>query len=323
METFEYFKDAAKYILGLKLIKKQLIKTQSYTGFFGLLQSMSSIHNLYLDLVKNGPMDYLLTFKLSQDHLETFFGSIRSRHGFNNNPNAIQFRSAYKQLIIHNEVTSPATANCITLDETNILTTSSTSKIIRPVANDDELYDPSILSADYKNFIASHGLHDVVSDAVVYISGFVERSIRKKLICQACLEALDAVPMMGGALINMKNFGTHGGLCSPRQAVVVLCRLAEKNIQIFDEKKQLSQNRMYFEILNKCLRDVPPKLLENMEDHVKDCGPMENHRYLLIRSIFEEYLKVKLYHLGKLKTMELHSQFIRSKNTKLIQFAGQ
>lgn len=39
-------------------------------------------------------------------------------------------------------------------------------------------------------------------------------------------------------------------------------------------------------------------------DHVKDCDPLESHRYnLLIKSIIEEYLKLKLCHLRKLMTM--------------------
>ena len=105
---------------------------------------------MYIEHVKKGPMDYLLTFKLSQDHLETFFASIRSRHGFNNNPNAIQFRSAYKQLIIHNEVKSPSSANCVKVDDTNILTISSTSKIVKKAVEEDESYDPLILSTDLK-----------------------------------------------------------------------------------------------------------------------------------------------------------------------------
>ena len=137
------------------------------------------------------------------------------------------------------------------------------------------------------------------------------------------MEALDENPNMEGILINKRIFGKHGGLCTPKQAVVVLCRLAERNLQIAEEKKHFTQSQMYLTILNKCLRDVPPKLLNNMEDHVKDCDPLENHRYLLIRSILEEYLKIKLYFLGKLKSMDMHTNFIRSKNTKLVQFRGQ
>lgn len=75
---------------------------------------------------------------------------------------------------------------------------------------------------------------------------------------------------------------------------------------------------MYLQVLNKCLRDVPPKLLNNMDE-----DPLENHRYLLIKSIIEEYLKVKLVNIRKLLTSEPHKKFVRSKNTQVALFAGQ
>lgn len=65
---------------------------------------------------------------------------------------------------------------------------------------------------------------------------------------------------------------------------------------------------MYIKILNKCLRDVPPKLLDNMDEHVKECDPLENHKYFLIKAIVGEYLKVKLFHSGKLLSFELHKK---------------
>lgn len=49
------------------------------------------------DKLKTLRMKYLLTYKLSQDYLETFFSAI-SRGGFNNNPNVFQLKSAYKRL---------------------------------------------------------------------------------------------------------------------------------------------------------------------------------------------------------------------------------
>jgi len=49
-------------------------------------------------------MNYLLLYKLSQDYLEVFFSDMRKRGGFNNNPNAIQFRSAYKRLLVRSQV---------------------------------------------------------------------------------------------------------------------------------------------------------------------------------------------------------------------------
>ena len=42
---------------------------------------------------------FLLTFKMSQDPLENFFGSIRMSCGFGNNPTSIQFKAAFQNLL--------------------------------------------------------------------------------------------------------------------------------------------------------------------------------------------------------------------------------
>jgi hypothetical protein len=39
---------------------------------------------------------YVPAYKVSLDHLELFFSSIRSAGGWNNNPTARQFTAAYK-----------------------------------------------------------------------------------------------------------------------------------------------------------------------------------------------------------------------------------
>jgi len=48
------------------------------------------VKSLFCELVgrDNAPMKYLLTYKFSQDHIELFFGAVRSTGGFNNNPTA-------------------------------------------------------------------------------------------------------------------------------------------------------------------------------------------------------------------------------------------
>jgi hypothetical protein len=64
---------------------------------------MRNIFCLYEEYNCQG-LDYLLTFKLSQDFLETFFCAVRARGDFNNNPNVLQFQSAYKRLLIRHEI---------------------------------------------------------------------------------------------------------------------------------------------------------------------------------------------------------------------------
>lgn len=63
-------------------------------------------------MLKEKKLTFLLTYKLSQDHLEMFFACIRRCDGFNNNPTARQFKSAYKKLLTHINISVPLTANC-------------------------------------------------------------------------------------------------------------------------------------------------------------------------------------------------------------------
>ena len=81
-----------------------MITTKRKTGFLGFLTGIRSVRSLYNSLVVTGKLNYILTYKLSQDHLELFFGAVRAAGGFNNNPNAIQFVAAYKRLFMRSNI---------------------------------------------------------------------------------------------------------------------------------------------------------------------------------------------------------------------------
>ena len=66
------------------------------------------------------PLKYLLTYKLSQDHIKHFFGCVRSHGGCNNNPTARQFTAIYKRLLTHHEVKA-INGNCIQIEDVPIL----------------------------------------------------------------------------------------------------------------------------------------------------------------------------------------------------------
>lgn len=80
-----YFEFAKKYIKGLKLIengqKKPILKTKSFTPFFGFYHNMTSFMGIYNDYVKPNGVDEFYAFDVSQDHLESFFGCIRRMGG--------------------------------------------------------------------------------------------------------------------------------------------------------------------------------------------------------------------------------------------------
>lgn len=61
----------------------------------------------------------IYAYRFSQDHLEIFFGSIRSKSGCNNNPNTQQLEAIYKRLIKkNNQIICSTKANCTDFSET-------------------------------------------------------------------------------------------------------------------------------------------------------------------------------------------------------------
>lgn len=128
----KYLEDSKLFIGSLKTTNgSNVLYSQRKTGFLGLIISISSAENLFNDVVKNNKyLNYILTYKLSQDHIELFFSAIRARGGFNNNPTAAQFEGAYKRLLLHAEISAPSGANCIAQDGTSVLSISSAHKAV-------------------------------------------------------------------------------------------------------------------------------------------------------------------------------------------------
>lgn len=62
-------------------------------------------------------MTFLITHKISQDHLETFI-AVWSKGGYNDNPTCRQFQAAYKRLLVHNSIVGSVNGNCSILENT-------------------------------------------------------------------------------------------------------------------------------------------------------------------------------------------------------------
>lgn len=134
----------------------------------------------------------MLFFK---DHLELFFGAIRSRNGCNNNPTARQFISSFKQLLIHSQIKG-SNGNCEMLDKTAILhvtknvikASDDTEKDITDIkSNDasiieDERLDEKLNDNDLNaacDAIDSIELSDFKENTIGYISGYVVRMVKR------------------------------------------------------------------------------------------------------------------------------------------------
>lgn len=181
----------------IQISKKKLVESANKTGFIGALICIESLKTLYTYIVEDKKMiNYLSLYRISQDHLELFFGLIRRHGGYNNNPNILQFRAAYKKTLNHLELRSSFTGNCIPLDNFSILNSTS-ENIINSTASlnrhDEQSYEvlqtPRLLSSDVEaenncDIFATMLDHETItceSKIIVgYISGYVSRLLTKK-----------------------------------------------------------------------------------------------------------------------------------------------
>jgi len=100
LQKFYYYVNNLKFADG-----QYVVKSQRSTGFLGFLICFKSLMNLKSTLIDTNRLKYLLFYKLSQDHLEMFYDSVRAQGGNNNNnPTTRQFESAYKKLLVNAQI---------------------------------------------------------------------------------------------------------------------------------------------------------------------------------------------------------------------------
>ena len=204
--------EARSYILSLKesVNNLPLVAGRRKTGFVGFIMCIDSAISTYETLVMSHEfhMNFLLTYKFSQDHIELFFGQIRSMGGSNNNPTARQFSKAYKQLLTHNEIQDVTRGNCLPLNSITVLTASSftTGNVIcqqeiPSVTIINKSVTKSRASEDISEFheiedycINYDELSTCSEKIVAYIAGFVVSKLKQTIGCEFCLAVLVSIP---------------------------------------------------------------------------------------------------------------------------------
>jgi len=220
------------YIKSLKLVDKKnnmvipILQSKRRVGFWGLIIGMNSVLNISKCLFEKKYISYLLTYKMSQDHLETFFSSIRRMGGLNNNPTCLQFKRAYKKLMIHVHATVPEEANCTVQDETQILKSQIETE------KSDEIFDNIFTLFDH-DYESPNGWcwNEYNSEVVTYIAGYVIKSIKNKIKCDMCLQSLESKENYS-LLLKIKN---RGGLLLPSPEVITICKVAERVIRQYKD----------------------------------------------------------------------------------------
>ncbi|KAF2901847.1 hypothetical protein ILUMI_04340 [Ignelater luminosus] len=144
----------------------------------------------YVD-VEAPMLKYILTYKMSEDHLEILFSVVRSRGGSNDNTTARQFKNSYKRLLLHIEIKGADSGNAIAVDNTAILHCASQT------ITDNEAEEDLQTSVKYLRITKEVEDHDYtgapvwhlttyINDVVIYIAEFVVNCFKKCISCAYC-----------------------------------------------------------------------------------------------------------------------------------------
>lgn len=98
------FNSFKQFVHGMTIVGKRKktmkrVPAVKQIGFSGLLITMQSTIGIYEDYFKNSKSVIFYPFQYGQDHLETYFSLMRQSLGSNQNPDIVQFQSAYRKLL--------------------------------------------------------------------------------------------------------------------------------------------------------------------------------------------------------------------------------
>lgn len=304
------------------------------TGFIGFIIAAVSFKNIYNEYVLTGKLDYISTYKYSQDHLELFFSIIRSRLGYNNNPTARQFIKSYQQILFNKHIQASKSSNCAEFEEceANIIEakdfgTVGISAEDDTNESDDDTVEPFQLFTiskitDINPTLQIESLaiqlNDFMSATVGYISGFVQKQIIENNDCQHCKSKLLEGKTERSKLIETKEWGK---LTYPNVELYNICMIVEK---LLKSETIYTQQSMKIFVLKAVRIAVEKKFFQKMSCNDRiDFKNNTNHQYRLVKNIVEIYTRIRQFHELRKMTLNNKRQFLRNKHTKLVLFSNQ
>lgn len=216
---------------------------------------------IFQELVVSGPLSFILTHKMSQDHLEMFFGAVRSGLGSNNNPTCKQFIQRAKKLLVHSEIVT-LSKNGLTycpqlMPDCDILF----AKKEQVVPDSAENFDPHSDDFFLKQVVFTPSdLSEYKQSVIAYISGYVVKMIEKKIHCQECLLALESSSVeTSKADFRLLNRKAWGKLKIASPDVIQVCSVTEKImcfLQLKSSDQLFCQNSVIHKLTISVLKEV-------------------------------------------------------------------
>ena len=296
-----------------------IIETSKKTGFLGFIVGMNTFSSLFDVYVKTGVIDYLTTFKFSQDHLEQTFAAYRGSLGCNTNPAPTQFKATFRKLMVGGTSRVYSRSNALQEDGTVLLDIFRSNKEIQKyVENTFEVED------EFETFEAEEECTMEYRNCVVeYISGFALKKVLKKDNCSTCEEDLTEKTKSDKLQLvhfkDTKQDSKDAGLIYPSQECVKACLLAERHIR--EMRKQegfLTTSKLLVKIRVKTMTTIVTQYPALLKSNRCSCS-----QYEVFKNIVSVYINLRLKYISKCLNEDVKIRRKRSKLTKLICFSHQ
>lgn len=316
---------------GRVAMRKPVLKSRSSVGFFGMLNNNKSILGIYTDYVENGPLDLFYNFQFSQDHLETYFSLIRGSLGWNNNPNEIQLKSAYRKLLVCMPYLSARNANCI-LNSSNVLTVSSAqqpSQPLQPSQPSFEHVEEIEIEVDIFHDLLNENINPYEKHLIAIAATNIEKKIYENIskrslsACQDCLNVFSENLKIFDSFVAKKNrTKQYHQPCSSTVYIISACNLLIKRLE--------SEPYVDIHVLAKTIfnrldtEELYDSSLFNTHQNPTCRRNNLGHKEQFILDVLFEYLNLKSKKIGKRITIEeQNGRAIRKNLTRSILLAGQ
>lgn len=308
-EMKEWAQQKIAYIKGLHQNGVKLTAFRRKCGFESFISCLINIFDLFDILQEKHNFEYLLSYKLLQDMIETFFSAVRLFGGFCNNPTPFQFLAAMRRLIIHTEVVWSSSSNCLD-DDIPILRVSSKTAA-QTDEEEEEEDDGNFELFNFQNVVVPSNF---VQHVVRYISGYIAFQLKMNRMKDSCPQCLDFATEVGGTslLTDIKN---RGPLKYASEAIISFGMLIEGIIR--GQKEDVLRPNF----AKQCAKTVLAP------DNIKRCFPdqhfteNEEHGRILAKFVVKMYLTVRLHHEHSIANIV--AKYVRRVNTKLVLFKHQ
>lgn len=330
---FNYYSKSLSEILRFETVAgRSILLCPKKTGFLGIFSDVHAVIKLSNFLLSDS-FSFFLTYKLSQDFLEIFFNAIRLRNGWSHNPTPVQFKYAFRQLLLHAgpDILQSTTANATAQDPTKQLTlsldviNSSVANSFSSAAEEDSTSSVNELFSDNQGFLPSttHCVTPlrclICRNIVYYIAGFIVRKMNKVIKCQTCLQVLFSSrnTFLEASLVNIKMYNIHskGGLIYTSWDVLNVLLHTET---LFRKVSQIRKNFSHGEILNSVMKSSS-HFFVNLDEHSATISSgIESHKLHLIKCLVSSFLILRMHKHAKVASQNLSQSGKRQKLSRSI-----